>query len=784
MSKKTLQEMQPLADVLNVDIVCDCGQTHRADIDAVLIGRGAIDYVPELLEQHGMKTVLMLEDTNTHEAAGAKVADMIQKAGLTVYEHIFDRGNEWLCADDHAIAEGIEVFNACPQTPDVVIAVGSGTLNDLGKAISDGAGKVPQWIIGTAASMDGYASTVAALTLNNMKTNGYFNPPKVIIGDTAIMCKAPRSMTVAGIGDMAAKYNAGLDWKLSHLLTGEYYCEFVAKAMLDVTDRIIDLALAAPEEGEFADELIESVMEGLVLSGVYMSYMGSSRAASGSEHHFSHFWEMWLQLNNKPAIYHGAKVGVGTLIMDRLYREFLTLDVEARRVIPRLKKFDAEKYQETLKKVYGAAAPEILAAYHYDAEERIDRLNKILENRRTVNAIIREALPSLDKMRAAMKHVGAIMDWTGLDHITGEVALQALLYCKEMRPHYTMLQMMQDVGYNIKKFAPNMVEAGYLRLDQIQMRDPFVLPVEEEGKYYLFGTTDPSCWRGPFYGFDCFVSEDLEHWQGPIAAFRPKDNFWANRNDWAPEVHRYRGKYYMFATFGSDKRYKGTQILKADKPEGPYNPISAGPITPEEWDCLDGTFYVDENEQPWMVFCHEWTQIIDGEVVAVPLKKDLTGPAGEPVSLFAASEASWTAGVPWKVRHPEYEGDALSYVTDGPFMVQNGDELIMLWSSRGPKGYAMGSAYSLNGLMGPWKQNDALAFEEDGGHGMVFKTFEGQLMMTVHQPNQTPHERPKFFPAKIENHAIVLEGVETEAAPEVVEKKIVSVKDKMPYWLL
>lgn len=809
MSRKTLQEMMPLAGVLNKDIVCECGKTHRADIDAVVIGRGAVEYVPELLRQHGITAAMLLEDEHTHKAAGAEVAELLRKAGVTVYEHIYQRAEGWLTADEEAMDEGAQAFCQCGERPGVIISVGSGTLNDLGKVIGKMVG-APQWIIGTAASMDGYASTVAALVRNNLKVTEYYDPPKVIIGDTAIMSKAPRSMTLAGIGDMAAKYNSGLDWKLSHLITGEYYCEFVAKAMLDVTDQIIDLALEAPSEGEFSDALLERLMEGLVLSGVYMSYMGSSRAASGSEHHFSHFWEMWLQLNGKPAIYHGTKVGVGTLIMDKLYREFLTLDIEARRVIPRLKKFDPESYRQTLKKVYGAAAPEVLKDYHYDAQERIDRLNKILENRRLINAQIRAALPSLDKMRKAMEHVGAVMDWTGLPSITGEVALQALLYCKEMRPHYTMLQMLQDVGYPIRKFAPKMTEKGYLTPDQIQMRDPFVLSVPEEKKYYLFGTTDPSCWKGPFYGFDCFISEDLEHWQGPVAAFRPREDFWGTQNYWAPEVHRYRGKYYMLASFKAPGRCRGTQILRAEKPEGPYEPVSDSPVTPKDWECLDGTLYVDPKGQPWIVFCHEWAQIIDGEILAMPLKKDLTAPSGEPVRLFAASEAWWAQGRPWKERDPQSQLDSLSYVTDGPFLVEDPEGgLIMLWSGRGPKGYAMGSAHSDGSILGPWKQNPHLAFEEDGGHGMVFRTLEGKLMMTVHQPNQTPKERPGFFPARIVNGEILLDSKNTnvkfssgqktrkkpakaagpavsktrkeqETAPAIKVRK----QEELPYWLL
>ncbi len=770
MPEKTLQEMMPLADVLNKDIVCSCGRTHRADIDEVVIGRGAMEYLPELLDRHGIRTVFMLEDTHTHEAAGAQAAEIMRGAGYTVYEHIYEREG-WLPADEKAMDEGVEAFNGCEARPDVIISVGSGTLNDLGKVIGHMLGGVPQWIVGTAASMDGYASTVAALVRNNMKVTEYYAPPKVIIGDLAVMSKAPRKMTLAGIADMMAKYNAGLDWKLSRLINGEYYCDFIAEAMLKVTDMITELALEAPEEGEFGDELLGKIMEGLVLSGIYMSYMGTSRAASGSEHHFSHFWEMWLQLNNKPAIYHGTKVGVGALMMDRVYRKFLDLDIETRRVIPRLERFDEESYKKTIQKVYGAAAPEILKDYKFDAPTRIERLKKIVKNRRQINGIIRTELPRLDRMRQALKHTGAVMDYTGLPYITGEIAKQALLHCKEMRKHYTMLQILTDCGVNLESLFPLMQENGYLSLSQIQMRDPFILPVAEQKKYYLFGTTGPDCWRGPYPGLDCYESEDLEHWYGPMPAFRPAEDFWGTRNFWAPEVHAYRGKYYMFVTFGSETRRKGTQILRADKPEGPYEPISEGPVTPADWECLDGTFYEDPKGQPWIVFCHEWSQVIDGEICAMPLTSDLSAPAGEPILLFHASDASWAQGRPWKERDPKTTLDALSYVTDGPFLVKEGRNLIMLWSGRGPKGYAMGSAVSKSGILGPWKQNEQLAFEEDGGHGMVFKDWNGKYWMTVHQPNRTPSERPVLVPATVKGGVITIKKATSKEEPEMAEKE-------------
>ena len=206
MNKKSLQEMMPLADVLNRDIVCDCGKIHRADIDAVVIGQGAMEYVPQLLTQRGMGTVMLLEDTHTYDAAGKQAAEIIRGAGITVYEMIYRREEGWVTADEQAMDEGAAFFHGCETRPDVIISVGSGTMNDLGKVIGSMV-DAPQWVIGTAASMDGYASTVAALVRNNLKVTEYYDPPKVIVGDTANLAKAPRSMTLAGIGDKAAKYN-------------------------------------------------------------------------------------------------------------------------------------------------------------------------------------------------------------------------------------------------------------------------------------------------------------------------------------------------------------------------------------------------------------------------------------------------------------------------------------------------------------------------------------------------------------------------------------------------
>ena len=289
---------------------------------------------------------------------------------------------------------------------------------------------------------------------------------------------------------------------------------------------------------------------------------------------------------------------------------------------------------------------------------------------------------------------------------------------------------------------------------EIQIRDPFVLPLFSERRYALFGTTDINSWNGVAVGFDVYLSvgESLEEWEGPFPAFRPSPDFWATENFWAPEVHKWRGQYYMFASFKSPNTCRGTQVLVADHPIGPYIPHSPTPITPSNWECLDGTLFVDDTGKPWMVFCHEWLQTTDGEMCAVPLADDLSQAIGEPRLLFTASTAQWASPLSYK------EQITNAYITDGPFLYRTSvGSLLMLWSTKGKEGYCMGIATSENGgLAGPWIQAENPLFAKDGGHGMLFQAFDDTLYVTLHQPNQTPYERFFFFPIQEQDGTLTL----------------------------
>jgi arabinan endo-1,5-alpha-L-arabinosidase len=280
-----------------------------------------------------------------------------------------------------------------------------------------------------------------------------------------------------------------------------------------------------------------------------------------------------------------------------------------------------------------------------------------------------------------------------------------------------------------------------VRRTDIQIRDPFVVPVAAEQRYYLYGTTawstDP-----PTPGFDCYTSHDLEEWEGPVPAFRPEAGFWGTQDFWAPEVHPYHGRYFMFASFKGPDTCRGTAVLTANQLAGPFVPQSPVAVTPANWECLDGTLFVDQDQVPWMVFCHEWVQVRDGEICALRLSPDLRSAVGAPILLFRATEARWVVEIENRGRR--------GYVTDGPFLhrTPNGD-LLMLWSSFGQGGYAIGVARSRSGLItGPWEQASEPLYDADGGHAMLFRTFDRQLMAAFHRPNRRPNERAQFAPLR------------------------------------
>jgi beta-xylosidase len=282
-----------------------------------------------------------------------------------------------------------------------------------------------------------------------------------------------------------------------------------------------------------------------------------------------------------------------------------------------------------------------------------------------------------------------------------------------------------------------------MRLPEMPLHDPYILAHEPSRTYYLYTSNRPNVSGRPGVGTMVYKSKDLLNWEKPQAVFIVPDTAFARDGGWAPEVHEYQGRFYLFTTLHDEQKtlleppaawrrtyVRGTIVAVSDTPDGPFRMMNEqAPVPPADFMTLDGTLYIDGAGRPWMVYAHEWLQRIDGTMEAVPLKDDLSAAAGAPIHLFKASDAPWLN----TSMTPDTRG--LSYVTDGPqFYRTRAGRLLMLWASYENGSYVQTLARSQSDeLQGPWEQLDPLV-KQHSGHGMLFHTFEGQLMMVLHRP--------------------------------------------------
>lgn len=286
------------------------------------------------------------------------------------------------------------------------------------------------------------------------------------------------------------------------------------------------------------------------------------------------------------------------------------------------------------------------------------------------------------------------------------------------------------------------------QLQELPMRDPYIFADPRDNTYYLFGTTrvcNGAADIDPF--FEVWRSKDLKYFEGPYVAFAPPDGYWGIRDYWAPEVHEYQGAYYLLGSFkGAIGEHRGTAIVKAEHPGGPYVPHSAKMLTPPDQEALDGTLFVDREGQPWLVYCREWTSLFYGQINAVPLTEDLRCALPEKTKTIVDTK---TDPLPWirKMYDPRVEKSG--YLTDAPFLHQNPDgSILMLWSSyaiadwagTGQGGYTVAQVHNPSGSMqGDWHHLPRLLLDENAGHPSIFQDFEGNLRLVCHC-NDTKHD--------------------------------------------
>lgn len=423
---------------LNKELECSCGRTHRCAIKHVAIGLAAIASLTAYIKEKGYQHVAVVVDKNTEKAAGETVYGVLEKGGI-FFDKIRLEAAE-IIPDE--ITLGNLIADIAAET-DLIIAVGSGTINDSCRFISHKM-KIDYFIVGTAPSMDGYASDVTPMLIHNLKiTYEKMGHAKAILGDVDVLSKAPMRMITAGVGDVFGKYICLTEWKLSHLITGEYYCEFVDGIMQDALKTLETSIDGIPSRNKKA---MGAIMEGLVLAGVGMSYVGNSRPASGSEHHLAHYWEMMFLQSGQEDPLHGTKVGVGTVIALLLY-QYAKKIVASGKAFPQ-PSFDEKIWVKSIKKAYGISAPGVLSLeenVHKNSDAAVAKRLAVLQQHREDFMKLANALPTPEKIIVAMKKIQAPYLPKEIG-VTPELLKNSIIYAKELRNRYGILQLLFDMG--------------------------------------------------------------------------------------------------------------------------------------------------------------------------------------------------------------------------------------------------------------------------------------------------------------------------------------------------
>lgn len=281
-----------------------------------------------------------------------------------------------------------------------------------------------------------------------------------------------------------------------------------------------------------------------------------------------------------------------------------------------------------------------------------------------------------------------------------------------------------------------------MKREEIRIRDPYI--VLEGDTYYMYYSLGEM-------SIAYYYSDDLENWEDGGVCFEADENIWSNEGVWASEVHKYKGKFYLFASPRDKKELRGTLIAVSSSPRGPFVPVTARAATPDNSSCIDGTFLVEDGK-PYIIYSHDWpdnyVEDVDayvGEICCAELNDELAGIVGEPWRIFASNEVPLSKVAPNPL---PYGGKrVIRYGSDAPFVQKLSDgRLFLTWSPYLKDHYVVLGAISESGkICGPWTHLDVPVFEDDGGHAMFFKNKEGKVCMALHAPERPPRERAHIF---------------------------------------
>jgi glycerol-1-phosphate dehydrogenase [NAD(P)+] len=413
-------------DISRFNLLCRCGKKHEISVKNIIIEEKATKHLKEIVDEYEKPVILC--DRNTMEACEESMREYFEN--YLVLELV---GSD-IHADDKQVAW---VQERLPFDADVLIAVGSGTIHDITRYMAQERG-IPFLSIPTAASVDGFVSTVAAMTWHGMKKTIPAVAPIYVLADTDIFALAPYRLTASGISDLMGKYTALLDWKISHYVTKEYFCPQIYELELEALSEVE----AVLDKIRLQDkDSMEKLMYALILSGLAMQMLGNSRPASGAEHHVAHFWEMEV-LNEKLDALHGEKVSIGLLLCLEHYERLKQAIQNGQCEVNNRGGYETEILKETFGKkgLYEAVLEE-------NGENILETIQpEVLKEALPLIGEALQELPEANYMREKLILAGCVTDMKeiGLEDSLKELTLQL---CPYVRRRLTLLRISKMFDY-------------------------------------------------------------------------------------------------------------------------------------------------------------------------------------------------------------------------------------------------------------------------------------------------------------------------------------------------
>ncbi len=387
-----------IQSLLTMNRPCACGKAHPVSLKALVMESGGLAKLPDTVSALGdYRHLVMISDDNTYAAAGKAAESLLRTqwpdSGRTFQSICLTTPEGGLHATETTVRQVMDAMQDC----DLLLAVGSGTVHDITRYVATEK-EVDFISVPTAASVDGFLSSIAAMTWHGVKRSFPAKPPIALVADSDILAAAPYGLTASGVGDLLGKYTALFDWRVSHMVTGEYICEKV----ITLEEEALEALLACKDAVAAKDpSAVETVMYGLLLSGLAMQMVGNSRPASGAEHHVSHLIEMDVLTKDNPAL-HGEKVGVAAALVADRYHKILSLPVET---------LHSHAYGglplDRIRTVFGDRADEVLAAENTPDPLADADVAVLLSRWDEMRGLARRTLPTGDEIIGMLADTGA-----------------------------------------------------------------------------------------------------------------------------------------------------------------------------------------------------------------------------------------------------------------------------------------------------------------------------------------------------------------------------------------